>query len=137
MTSRAPITGKVARIVTTDELAINRGREQNVRVGTVFEILDPRTDDIIDPDTREHLGSIKRVKARVRVTKVEAKVCLAALVRASGWLASTSAIAEFFGPTTSIAGATGPTAERQGPPRFFGGVQVGDPVEEVLTEEKK
>lgn len=71
------IRGKVARILTSREVAINRGRKDGVQEGMYFDILDPISEDIKDPDTEEVLGSISRPKVRVKVTRVEEKLCLA------------------------------------------------------------
>jgi cell shape-determining protein MreC len=40
------ITGFVARIVTDDDLIINKGRADGVVEGMIFDILDTRTRDI-------------------------------------------------------------------------------------------
>ena len=71
------IRGKVARILNSREVAINRGSEDGVREGMYFDILDPVSEDIKDPDTQEILGSIPRPKVRVKVTRVEERLCVA------------------------------------------------------------
>lgn len=71
------IRGKVARILNSREVAINRGSKDGVREGMYFDILDPVSEDIEDPDTGEVLGSISRPKVRVKVTRVEDKLCVA------------------------------------------------------------
>src|SRR5262245_22245764 len=101
--NEAPIRGSVAKLVTSDELVINRGRSQGISVGMVFEVLDPATENVIDPETGEDLGSIRRVKAKVRVYKVEAKLSLARRVRSG-----IGAIARLFEPMETVAGSTGP-----------------------------
>ena len=74
---REAITGQVARILTTRELVINRGSADGVQKRMIFEVLDPKGEDITDPDTGDTLGSIERPKIRVRVTDVEPRFCVA------------------------------------------------------------
>lgn len=71
------IRGKVARILNSREVAINRGSKDRVREGMYFDILDPVSEDIQDPDTGEVLGSVSRPKVRVKVTRVEDRLCVA------------------------------------------------------------
>ena len=63
------IEGKVAKILNTRELVINRGSEDGVTNGMKFEVVDD-FDEILDPDTQENLGTIKRVKIRVKADEV-------------------------------------------------------------------
>ncbi len=72
--SRKPIRGKVARILNSRELAMNVGSEQGVRVGMKFDVMDPKGQDIEDPETREVLGSLERVKKRVEVVQVKERI---------------------------------------------------------------
>jgi len=65
------IRGKVARILNSREIAINVGSKHGVVAGMLFDILDPKGEDIRDPDTLEVLGSINRPKLRVQVTAVQ------------------------------------------------------------------
>lgn len=46
-----------------------------------FDVLDPKGEDITDPDTGEVLGSVERPKVRVQVVKVEDKLSVAATFR--------------------------------------------------------
>jgi hypothetical protein len=72
-----PIRGKVARILNSRELAINVGANNGVVVGMYFDVLDPKGEDITDPDNGEVLGSIDRPKVRVQVTKVHDRLSVA------------------------------------------------------------
>jgi hypothetical protein len=76
MTDR-PIRGKVARILTSRELVINVGSNDGVEIGMYFDVLDPKGDDIKDPDSGEVLGSVERPKVRVKVTKVQERLSVA------------------------------------------------------------
>jgi hypothetical protein len=74
---RDPIRGKVARVLNSRELALNLGSEHGVRIGMFFDILDPKGDNITDPDTGEIIGSIERAKVRVKVVIVQARLSVA------------------------------------------------------------
>lgn len=71
------IRGKVARILNSRELILNIGSTSGVDVGMYFDVLDPKGEDIRDPDTDEVLGSVERPKVRVQVVKVLDKLCIA------------------------------------------------------------
>ena len=52
------IQGKVARILNSRELAINIGSNNGVQAGMYFDILDPKGENITDPDiTIFHAGT--------------------------------------------------------------------------------
>ena len=72
-----PIRGKVARILTSRELVINVGTREGVTVGMYFDVMDPRGEDVTDPDTHEVLGSVPRPKVRVQVTTVQERLAVA------------------------------------------------------------
>lgn len=82
MTERELTTGKVARILNTRELAINRGSADGVREGMRFAVLDDSGEDIQDPDTGESLGSVVRPKVEVEVFSVEEHLALARTFKA-------------------------------------------------------
>jgi len=71
------IKGKVARVLNSREIAINAGNTQGVSDGMLFDILDPKGENITDPDTGEILGSVKRPKVRVKVSQVEENFSIA------------------------------------------------------------
>jgi hypothetical protein len=72
-----PIRGKVARILNSRELVINVGSKAGVRAGMYFDVLDPKGEDIKDPDTKQVLGSLNRPKVRVQVIRVDELMSLA------------------------------------------------------------
>jgi hypothetical protein len=74
---REPIRGKVARVLNSRELALNLGSDHGVRIGMFFDVLDPKGDNITDPDTGEIIGSIERAKVRVKVISVQTKLSVA------------------------------------------------------------
>ena len=76
-----PIHGKVARVLNSREVAINKGMYDGVRVGMIFKILSTKGSEITDPDTGEALGSVELEKASVRVTEVKERIAVAATYR--------------------------------------------------------
>lgn len=78
-----PIRGKVAKILSDRKVALNVGRQHNVQVGMLFDILVPGVDEIKDPDTGEVLGLTDqgKTKAQVKVVSVEDKFSLATTFR--------------------------------------------------------
>jgi hypothetical protein len=77
-----PIRGRVAKVLNTRELALNIGSTSGVKVGMLFDILDPNGYDIRDPDTMEILGSIERPKVRVKVIQVLEQLSVASTFKA-------------------------------------------------------
>ncbi len=91
----APIRAKVARVLNSREIVINVGSTNGVAVGMRFDVVDPKGEDIRDPDTDEVLGSIDRPKVRVRITKVKEKLSLAAAQEKRGNVGGPSLIGDF------------------------------------------
>lgn len=75
------IRGKVARVLNSREVALNRGSSHAVEVGMIFNILSTKGSDIADPDTGELLGSVDLVKTSVKVTIVQERVAVASTYR--------------------------------------------------------
>ena len=67
------IEGRVARILNERELIINLGIEQGIQDGMKFSIME-ETGNILDPETRESLGSLTREKIRVKIVDVRPKL---------------------------------------------------------------
>ena len=80
-TQTKPITGKIARILNSREVALNIGKEQGVQSGMLFEILSPNQSEIRDPDTGAMLGSVALPKVKVMITRVQDKVSVASTYR--------------------------------------------------------
>lgn len=74
MSSPTPIRGKVARMLSARQLAMNIGERDGVALGMRFDVLDQKGEDIEDPDTGEVLGSLHRPKVRLRVVQVEDRI---------------------------------------------------------------
>ena len=78
-----PIRGLVARILSSRDLVINVGSRDGVNVGMYFDVLDPKGEDIKDPETGESLGSLERPKVRLKITKVQERLSIASTYRKS------------------------------------------------------
>jgi hypothetical protein len=75
------IEGKVAQLLDTQSLVINRGSENGVQVGMRFAILNPRGAEVRDPDTNEVIGSVELDKVIVKVVRVEPRLAVARTFR--------------------------------------------------------
>jgi len=68
------LRGKIAQVLNSRELALNIGPDHGVRVGMLFDVLDPKGEDIVDPDTGAVLGSLARPKVRIKIISVQSKL---------------------------------------------------------------
>lgn len=66
-----PIEGKVARVISERDLAINRGDSAGVKVGMRFKILSSEPSEVRDPDSDELLGTVDITKVEVEVVSVQ------------------------------------------------------------------
>ena len=69
------IDGKVAKVLNSRELIINRGASDGVKIGMVFNV-EGRI-SIVDPDSKESLGSIIRPKVSVEIVEIEPRFSIA------------------------------------------------------------
>ena len=76
-----PIRGKVARVLSAREVALNKGSIDGVEIGMVFKILSPTGSPIQDPDTGELIGSVEMEKTSVKVTSVQERFSVASTFR--------------------------------------------------------
>ena len=75
------IRGKIARILSTREVALNIGDQNGVALGMLFDIVSEAGLDIRDPDTDRELGSVELPKVRIKVTRVYDKLSVASTYR--------------------------------------------------------
>jgi hypothetical protein len=120
MTEPPSLHGYVARLVTDDELIINLGSRDGVREGMSFDVLDSNTQDVTDPITGEDLGSIKRVKASVRIVRVAERLSMGRIYPSRGRGGFTTAADVLMGPK--------PPSGRLTNEIWPEGVKRGDPV---------
>jgi hypothetical protein len=76
---RMAVEGKVAKVLGSNEIVLNRGRNDGVRTGMVFEVFSPEGEEVWDPDTGETLGTVEDVKAQAEVTEVKDRLSVARL----------------------------------------------------------
>lgn len=134
------IRGKVAKVFSDRQVALNVGKDHEVEAGMLFDIVVERQHAIEDPDTGELLGnvSVTTQKARVSVTSVSDKYSIATVHISRASDATSSA------PTLTGDRYTGLAQSRRPRQRFFtkeGGsgelgeedryVATGDPVVQV------
>jgi hypothetical protein len=133
------IEGKVARILNSRELVINRGVTDGVKVGMRFEVLDPNSEDIQDPDTQEVIGSVYRPKVNVEAVIVEDRLSVARTYERTGGTAGIGILGlnrAFYGePSRPVSLKTDeevwePLTEAESY------VKTGDPVREILAEDE-
>ena len=69
------IMGKVARILSDEEVVLNVGSEDDVTEGMEFVIFSVSEGDrIVDPETGADLGAIETTKGRVKVHHVQDRI---------------------------------------------------------------
>jgi hypothetical protein len=140
--SRVPIEGAVAKILTARELVINRGDIEGVKVGMKFQVLDPKAENIKDPETGKTLGSIERPKVEVEVTRVAEHLSIAQTFHASSvnvggaGLGVSSLMRQFEPPKYDTVYETLKTNEATwedlDESKSF--VKIGDPVREIISD---
>lgn len=142
MNDKNNICGKVAQILNSRELVINLGTEQGVELGMYFDVLDKKGQEIRDPVTKEVLGSIDRPKVRVKVTKLQIKICIAAtykktIVNKGGTFAMGGFANALISPKLVTKYETFKTDERtwEDLSEEESYVKIGDPVVQVIESE--
>jgi hypothetical protein len=144
MPERAPIQGRVAKILSSRELVINRGTADGVRIGMVFDVLDPEAENIRDPETDEILGSVYRPKLPLKVSATEEHLAVARTFRSTrvnvggiGGFGASGAVSKLFQPPEFVEHhetfkADDAAWEHIDESQSF--VKIGDPVVELIGE---
>lgn len=140
-----PIRGRVARILNSREIVLNVGSMNGIVVGMKFDVLDPKGEEIIDPETGEVLGSLSRPKVRVKVKTVQDRLSVAGTYRTreiniggtGGALGSLGSLSEMLRPPQYVKKVetfktTEKTWEDLDESESF--VKTGDPVVQVIEE---
>ena len=70
------IQGRIIRILDSNSVIINLGRRDGVTGDSIFKIL-AEPESVIDPETKEELGKVKVVKAKLKASLVEEKFTIA------------------------------------------------------------
>lgn len=110
------IKGKVAKVLSSRELALNIGSEHGVKEGMLFDVLQPGGEDIKDPDTNTVIGSLERPKVRVKIVEVKDKLSVASTFQT---------YTVNVGGMGGLAGFTGSDIQKMlTPPKFIQKVQT-------------
>ena len=146
------VEGKVAKILGNNEIVINRGRNEGVRAGMMFEVFAPEGEEVWDPDTGETLGTVEDVKAQAEVIDVKERLAVARLHNAKspfgavnigemqenlqrifGQMFGDDVRIQGFGASAEAGGGGDPDLEAMigGPLEDLSKVQVGDAVREI------
>ena len=72
------LSGAVIRILNDREVVLNRGRVDGLSDEVYIGVIDPETEDLVDPETGDNLGSIRRYKVALRVTQLSERLAIAA-----------------------------------------------------------
>ena len=120
------IRGKVAQVLDSRQVVLNIGSSDQVTVGMVFKIINPKGEQIKDPDSNQVLGSVESPRAFVRVIEVQDNLSVATTSAAN---------------PAVVPGTLGPFARVLMPPRWvdqyeslsvnLSTVSIGDPAIQV------
>lgn len=142
------VEGKVAKILGNNEIVINRGRDEGVRAGMMFEVFAPEGEEVWDPDTGETLGTVEDVKAHAEVIEAKERLAVARLHNTKRPLGAVNIgemqenlqriFGQMFGEDVRVQGfgagaESDPDLEAMlgGPLEDLSKVQVGDAVREI------
>lgn len=133
-----PISGRVAKILNSREVALNIGKRHGVTVDMVFEILSPGGgEQIVDPDSGAVLGSVNPAKTKVKISRVDDAFSIAGTYRSRRF--DVGGIVLFQPPkwetryeTLKIDGDFEPYAESLDEKDSY--VATGDPVVQVIPD---
>jgi hypothetical protein len=144
--TRRPIEGKVAKVLNARELALNIGSMDGVRRGMKFDVIDPKGEDIKDPNTGASLGSLGYVKVRLEVSRVAGEHLSLAeteghTVNVGGnfQMGQVNYLSQMFLPPqyeTRYPSLKTPPGGREEIDEEESFVKAGDPVVEAMEEEK-
>ncbi len=131
------IEGKVAKILNTRELIINKGSEHGVSDRMRFDVLEPEI-YVVDPDTKANLGQLTRSKITVEIVQTEPQFSIGRTFdtyEEANFAASLSTVVPFPRYVTKVK-----TIRTAGEHQYREGsanVSVGDPVKQVEEISKK
>jgi hypothetical protein len=135
------IEGKVARVLNRQELVMNVGEKDGVKRGMTFAVLNPKGVDIVDPDSKDKLGSVEIPKVMLKVARVQPRLSVARTFRTTRKNVGGSVglgLDLFRGPewveeTETLRLEDKPYVEELSEEESY--VKIGDPVVQVLGDE--
>ena len=86
------IKGKIVKILSETDVILDVGEKDVVTEDMEFVIYN-ESEDILDPETQENLGTLETVKGRLRITHVMERMCRATTTT---YQATTPSIASFM-----------------------------------------
>src|SRR5262249_15988175 len=125
------IQTKVARIISPTQVVLAAGSNDDVKEGMEFVIYQ-LTQDILNPETNESLGTLELVKGRVQVVHAQEKISIAQTIpKTIAWGGIT--IAAALAPQTETVFPKLPVDEAEIDPPTDLKVRVGDLAHSVET----
>ena len=97
------IKAKVAKVLDNRTIIINAGSDKNVQLGMKFLVSSASNTEVVDPDTKDIIGSIAIPKIKVSITRVDEKYSVAETyeyntVNVGGNMQSGIALSSMFQP---------------------------------------
>lgn len=134
------IEGKVAKVLNSREVAINRGEDSGVEVGMKFAVLNRNGLEIVDPDTGEKLDSVEVEKTVVKIVRTTPRTAVGRTFRTTTTRAGvlyTGGLLGLSQPPRKIVETlrTDETTYKEEIEEEDTYVKTGDPVVEVTGEE--
>ena len=68
-------TLKIVKIINEYKVIVNAGKNESILEDDIFEVYEPGH-EVFDPDTKESLGTLDFIKAKLRVVDVLPKMCI-------------------------------------------------------------
>lgn len=134
----AKLKGKIIRILDKRTVIINLGKENGIEKESIFSVYG-KPEEIIDPETKESLGSVVLIKAKIRATQVFDKFTIASTRWSENIFSLSSAITSNMLSAKEIdQGELNILPEEMEPWKVTSGepVRIGDVVEVTLKKPK-
>lgn len=123
---------KVVKVIDSHTIVVNAGTDKGFQAGKAFIVVG-LGEEIIDPDTKESLGSLEIVRGRARVSHVQERIStlISAEVEKPADIkeikkvstAGKGGLVSLFGPQETVTESIKPS---EAVPKPFSRVQVGD-----------
>jgi hypothetical protein len=104
------IEARVARVLNEQEVALTAGSAEGVDVGDIATIY--RSTTVVDPDTEEELGVVRRPSLRLEIVEVQDRLSVGRTFEFVDTDALTSLSLSLSDPSDRIVRVTGTASER-------------------------